>query len=85
MKLFLQMLKNNGVTIPFVTLGKDGAATYIDGNYYRFEIPSVDVKNAVGSGDSTVAGIANTQFEQTGVVTTDLVREYYNQIKISTF
>lgn len=104
-KIFLQILKNKGVTVPFVTLGKDGAATYVEGKYYRFEIPSVTVKNAVGSGDSTVAGIAvgickgfpllksfqlgmavgiaNTQFEQTGIVTTDLVKKYYNQIKIT--
>ena len=106
-KYFLQTLKAKGIRVPFVTLGKDGAAAYVENHYYRFEIPSVDIKNAVGSGDSTVAGIAvgickglpllpslqlgmavgiaNTQFEQTGIVTTDLVKEYYGQIKISAF
>ena len=62
------------------------------------------VKNTVGSGDSTVAGIAtglrrsmsiidsiklgmasgtaNTQFEETGMVSWELVEKYYKEIKI---
>ena len=47
-----------GIELPIVTLGKDGAIALCDGKFYKFIIPAVDVKNSVGSGDSTVAGIA---------------------------
>ncbi len=97
-------LFNKGVEIPFITLGKNGSAAMIDGCYYKFSTPSVKVVNAVGSGDSSVAGIAagldmgysvvdaiklgmaagtaNTQFEQTGMVTKELVDKYYSLIKV---
>ena len=54
----LVLLKEKGVTVPFVTLGGDGAMALLDGRFYRFRGPKVTVKSAVGSGDSTVAGIA---------------------------
>ncbi len=103
-KSFLYFLKEKGVTIPFISLGKHGAAAMIDNKYYHFKIPSVPVVNCVGSGDSTVAGIAvgicrrlpiidairlgmasgiaNTQFQQTGLVTNDLVESFYKQIDV---
>lgn len=103
-KTFLRFLKEKGVTVPFVSLGKNGSATLINDKYYHFKIPSVTVVNSVGSGDSTVAGIAvgicrnlpiidairlgmasgiaNTQFQQTGLVTTDLVEKFYKQIDV---
>ena len=57
-KEFLGFLKEKGITVPFVTLGKNGAVALIDGKYIKFNVPKVSVKNAVGSGDSTVAGVA---------------------------
>ncbi len=54
----LTFLKNSGVELPFATLGKDGAMAYIDGAFYKFNSPEVEVINTVGSGDSSVAGIA---------------------------
>ena len=103
-KQALFYLMENGVEIPLLSLGKDGMAALIDGHCYRFLPPCVKVVNAVGSGDSAVAGIAsgidmgylvedaiklgmatgaaNTQFEQTGIVTKELVDEYFAQIKV---
>lgn len=41
-----------------VSLGADGAlAKYLD-YFYKVDIPKIDVKNPVGSGDATVAGLA---------------------------
>lgn len=51
-------LHRAGIEVPLVTLGGDGAMAYIDGAFYRFTAPAVTVQSAVGSGDSTVAGIA---------------------------
>ena len=98
----LAAMQRRGIALPLTTMGKDGALALIDGQYLRFIPPSVTVKNAVGSGDSTVAGIAvglcrglgladavrlgmaagvaNTQFEQTGVVTRELTERFYEQI-----
>lgn len=97
-------LMEKGVEIPFLSLGKEGSAAMIEGRCYRFLSPSVKVINAVGSGDSSVAGIAtgldmgytiekaiklgmatgtaNTQFEQTGMVTKELVEQYFSLIKV---
>ncbi len=97
-------LKQRGVEVPLLSLGKDGAAAMIDGSCYKFLTQPVEVVNAVGSGDSTVAGIAsgldmgysledaiklgmatgtaNTQFEQTGMVTKELVDKFFSQIKV---
>lgn len=57
-KKALLFLKQQGVQIPFISLGKDGAVAMIDEAFYHFSVPAIDVVNAVGSGDSTVAGIA---------------------------
>ena len=54
----LMAMYEKGIELPIVTLGKDGAIALCDGKFYKFSIPVVDVKNSVGSGDSTVAGIA---------------------------
>ncbi len=100
----LWYLLKKGVEVPFFSMGKDGAATLINGCCYRFLSPDVEVVNAVGSGDSTVAGvaagldmgytiedamklgmaagIANTQFEQTGIVTKELVENFYNLVQV---
>ncbi|MBQ6714882.1 MAG: bifunctional hydroxymethylpyrimidine kinase/phosphomethylpyrimidine kinase, partial [Clostridia bacterium] len=96
-------LNKKFIELPIITLGGDGAIAYIDNKFYRFRSPNVSVKNAVGSGDSTVAGIAagisrglslseavvlgmaagtaNTQFDETGYVSRELVDEYFGRIK----
>ncbi len=101
-KKALDFLSKKGIEVPFISLGKDGAAALIGGKYYKFSTPNIKVVNTVGSGDSTIAGItfgldsgkdivesiklgmaagtANTQFEQTGMVTKELVEEFYKQI-----
>ena len=100
----LVKLFEKGIELPFVTLGGDGAMLYDGERFYKFTIPRVDVKNTVGSGDSTVGGIAtgldrgmsfvdavklgmacgvaNTQFEETGTVSCELVEKFYKEIKI---
>ncbi len=107
LKNALIFLYEKGIALPFITLGKDGAAAYVDGEFLRFIPPSVTVKNAVGSGDSTVGGIctgldmglnfidairlgmasgcANTQFNETGFVSKELVKKYYNETIIDAF
>ncbi len=55
----LLFLYEKGVEVPFISLGKNGAAAMIDGICYRFFPPEVTVINSVGSGDSAVAGVAS--------------------------
>ncbi len=98
----LFFLLEKGIEVPFISLGKDGGAALIDGVCYKFSSPDVEVVNAVGSGDSALAGVcagldmgysitdsiklgmasgtANTQFQQTGIVTKELVDEYFEKI-----
>lgn len=47
-----------GIEWIVVTLGADGAVVKNGTDYYRVTIPTIDVVNAVGSGDSTIAGLA---------------------------
>lgn len=104
-KSALKLLYDKGIRAPMITLGKDGAMTYDGSDFYKFTPPTVKVKNSVGSGDSTSAGIAvgldrgmelldairlgmaagvtNTQYEQTGVVSQEEVAMYYKEIKCS--
>ena len=53
----LFFLMEKGIEVPFISLGKDGAAAMVDGVCYKFSSPEVEVINAVGSGDSAVAGV----------------------------
>ena len=48
----------DGIEWIVVTLGADGAIVKHQKNYYRVDIPTIKVVNAVGSGDSTIAGLA---------------------------
>lgn len=41
-----------------VSLGKKGAFARVEGNYFTVRIPEINVINPVGSGDSTIAGLA---------------------------
>jgi len=48
-----------GIDWVVVSLGSKGAFAKHGDHYYRVTIPKIDVINPVGSGDSTVAGIAS--------------------------
>ncbi len=62
MESFIDMIssRNELMEIPWVivSLGKNGAFARIEERYFSVEIPKVKVINAVGSGDSTIAGLA---------------------------
>ncbi|EAV1661744.1 hexose kinase [Klebsiella variicola] len=47
-------------TIPWivVSLGKDGAFAKVNDEYFRVTVPEIRAVNPVGSGDSTIAGLA---------------------------
>lgn len=48
----------DGIEWVVVTLGADGSIVKHQKDYYRVEIPTINVVNPVGSGDSTIAGLA---------------------------
>lgn len=68
----LVYLAGRGIEVPLITLGKDGAMAYVDNTFYKFTSPAVNAKNTVGSGDSTVAGIATGLCR--GMNTVDAIR-----------
>lgn len=68
----LEMLRQRGISVPLVTMGGDGAYALVDGEMYHFTGPQVTVRSAVGSGDSTVAGIAVGLCS--GMTVTDAIR-----------
>ena len=49
---------NTGIENVMVTLGGDGAILVTKEKVYKGTFPKVEIKNTVGSGDSTIAGIA---------------------------
>ncbi len=100
----LLYLYEEGVEVPFISLGGEGAAAMTRDGFYKFLPPEVTVINAVGSGDCAVAGLAsgldmgydiidslrlamaagaaNTQFEQTGIVTRELVDKFVDEVLV---
>lgn len=100
----LMKLKDQGIQLPVITLGKDGCIAALGDGIYRFFAPPINVLNTVGSGDSFVAGcavalcrgekadtvvklgmacgMANTQFFQTGMVSVELVDQFFNRVEI---
>lgn len=96
-------MKQSGVEMPCITLGKDGCLAGLDDGVYHFYGKPVEAVNSVGSGDSFVAGcavglvrsikpvnviklgmaagMANTQFFQTGMISSELVNRFYEQIQ----
>ena len=54
----LDYFSNKGIELSVISMGKDGLFASYKGNYYKVTPPVLDPLNAVGSGDSTVAGIA---------------------------
>lgn len=97
------LMKQSGVEMPCISLGKDGCLAGLDDGVYHFYGKPVEVVNSVGSGDSFVAGcavgfvrnmkpidaiklgmaagMANTQFFQTGMISLELVNRFYEQIQ----
>lgn len=59
----LEVEKFDGIEWIVVTLGAEGALVKYNNYYYRVEIPTIKVKNSVGSGDSTIAGLAYALYE----------------------
>jgi tagatose 6-phosphate kinase len=53
-KMFLQ----KGIQLPVISLGENGSIAGYAGKIYQVNSPKLNVVNAVGSGDSYVAGIA---------------------------
>lgn len=49
----------DGIEWIIVSLGSQGAFAKHRNKYYKVNIPHIEVVNPVGSGDSTVAGIAS--------------------------
>lgn len=47
-----------GIELIVITMGGDGALVKFKDDFYNVNIPKINVVNPVGSGDSTVAGIA---------------------------
>lgn len=50
--------QEQGIAMPIISLGKNGSVIGFEGNIYRAVPPAFQAINAVGSGDSFVAGIA---------------------------
>ena len=57
-KEILSSERFDGVEWLVVSLGGDGAIAKHQSDFYRITIPKIDVINPVGSGDSTIAGLA---------------------------
>ena len=53
-----------GIDWIIVSLGADGAFAKHGDVFYKVDIPKIEVVNPVGSGDSTVAGIASALYHQ---------------------
>lgn len=51
-------LKESGIELPVLTLGKRGCLAALSDGVYHFSAPPIPVVNTVGSGDSFVAGVA---------------------------
>ncbi|GHU40944.1 tagatose-6-phosphate kinase [Bacilli bacterium] len=47
------------IPVIVVSLGSDGALVKAGEKFYKVDIPKIEVKNPVGSGDSTVAGLVS--------------------------
>ena len=50
------ILLNRGIENVCVSMGKDGMILLNKENIYEVNIPAIDIKNTVGSGDSSIAG-----------------------------
>ncbi|MBC7319156.1 1-phosphofructokinase family hexose kinase [bacterium] len=57
-KKALDYFSNEGIELSVISMGKDGVYAHNRGKYYKVTPPVLKPLNAVGSGDSVVAGIA---------------------------
>lgn len=48
----------SGIPLIVVSLGADGALVKYQNTYYSVKVPTIQAVNPVGSGDSTIAGLA---------------------------
>lgn len=64
LKEVLQSNLFKGIDWVIVSLGADGAFAKHGDVFYKVDIPKIKVVNPVGSGDSTVAGIASALYHQ---------------------
>ena len=64
LKEVLQSNLFKGIDWVIVSLGADGAFAKHGDVFYKVDIPKIEVVNPVGSGDSTVAGIASALYQQ---------------------
>ena len=64
LKEVLQEPLFDGIEWIIVSLGANGAFAKHGNTFYKVDIPRIQVVNPVGSGDSTVAGIASGLFHK---------------------
>lgn len=67
-----EALSNNlfqNVPVVVISLGADGAVAKVGKDFYEIKIPKIDFVNAVGSGDSTIAGFAYGLYRQEELTT----------------
>lgn len=91
LKQLKQILMENqlftGVEWIVVSLGADGALVKHGTHCYRLTIPKIDVVNPVGSGDSTVAGLASAISKKASdieIMTTGMTTGMLNTIEKQT-
>ena len=58
LKECMAKLAGEGIEVVVVSMGGEGALALYEGEFYHVQPPAIEVVNAVGSGDSTVAGFA---------------------------
>lgn len=54
----IRFLKEKGIQVPVISLGKNGCIAGLEDGIYKVDIPPVKVINTVGSGDSFIGGFA---------------------------
>ncbi|AND78761.1 tagatose-6-phosphate kinase [Streptococcus pantholopis] len=73
LKALLSQPMFEGISWVIVSLGAEGAFAKHNETFYRVRIPEIKVANPVGSGDSTVAGIASSLLH--GLSDTELLKK----------
>ena len=58
-----QCLLNNNIEIVVISLGEEGAMIFNKDYVYKVNVPTIEVVNSVGSGDSMIAGFAISLIE----------------------
>jgi tagatose 6-phosphate kinase len=63
----MQLLYNDGISVVVVSLGAEGALVCYHGQFFKIVPPTVRSVNAVGCGDSIVAGISAGLYSNIGI------------------